>query len=100
MECMRVHHLPEERIASLNQDPEHGRLEWRRKCFNVDPNKKKELETTSDKDKVEGSSEKQTTILKDSTSSKPKDSGLSEMHPLGFGSKRITTPSPETRDLK
>ena len=30
---MRLKHIPEDRIATLGQDPEIDRLEWRRQCF-------------------------------------------------------------------
>ena len=61
------------------------------------PSEKKDVETENDKDKVENPTEKQKIPPKEITSSKLKDSRLSEKTPLGFGSKETTTLSTETR---
>ena len=39
---IRIHlkHIPEDKIATLGQDPEIDRLEWRRQCFEMQTRKK------------------------------------------------------------
>lgn len=97
---MRARHIPEEKITVLNQESELERLEWRRQCFITDPREEKDAEAAKDKDKVEDPPEKQKMPLKETTSSEPRDSGLSVTTPLGFGPKATTIPNTKTRDPK
>lgn len=96
-ERMMTHNLCTNMLASLGQDPELERLEWRKKCFLEDPNERKKLEEAGDKTKTNDSSEKQPTISKDSTTSKSKYSDLGESHHQGLAQaqSRLRAPKPE-----
>lgn len=95
---MRSLHIPKERIAVLGQDPKLERLEWRRRCFTTDPSKDKEAENAKDKDMIEEPYQNKNMPLKQPITVNPKDSGLGETRPPGFGLKETTTSGTEIQD--
>ena len=84
----------------LGQESKLESIEWRRQCFIIGPSKENDVETKKDKDKVENPPQKKKILLKETTTTKTKDSVLSEMTSPSFGPKATTIPSTETQDPK
>lgn len=53
---MHLKHILEDKIATLGQDPEIDRLEWRRKCFKMQTSKKTKGVDKGNQEKGEDSS--------------------------------------------
>ena len=56
---MCLKHIPEDKIATLGQDPDIDRLEWQRQCFEAQTNKKTKESDKEDKEKDKDVGERQ-----------------------------------------
>lgn len=100
--CMKLRHIPEERIVVLRKDPELERLEWHRQCFEAGPSeeKKDESKKGKEKEKTNDPTDKEKSLSKETNPLDLKDLEVSKEIPLGFDPKATTNPNFERQDLK